>query len=249
MSRPIPNGWHFRQGPVARQFRSPATWFIVATTVISYFVQLYYVFGLDSLAYDRLLAYNAASFERGDWWQIWTYAWLHAEVMPLHIIINLWMIILLGPVLERTIGTLRFVVLYLLAAPASVLAFDLFQNDNTITLVGASGCAFALLAAVSVLYPTRRIGVLLFFILPLRMRLATFTIVICAAEAVMLAFGWLSFIAHAAHLGGAAAGLILALLFRPEENHTAIDPDGTRRQLEAQIGGKPVDVVILPPPR
>jgi len=246
MSNSIPNGWHFRQGPVARQFRSPATWFILATTIGVYFLQLYFVFFLHSGAFDRLFAYNSFSFQHGDWWQIWTYAWLHSEHMPFHILLNVWMIFILGPVLERTIGTMRFIIFYLLAAPLSVLTFDLWHLGENVSLVGASGCAFALLTAVAVQFPHRQVTALILFVFKMRMRLLTLAIVICVIEAVMLWFGWLPFIAHTAHLGGAVVGVALGFLFRPED-HTRINSQDTRRQLEAQIGGRPADAIILPP--
>lgn len=245
-SSQVPQGWHFRQGPRARQFRSPAVWMIIGTIVASYFVQLTYLFFLDSLAFDRTFAYHTITFMQGDWWQIWTYAWLHAEYMPLHILINLWMILILGPSLERTIGTVRFLVLYLLAAPASVLAFEWWHLGQPVSLIGASGCAFALLTATAVQFPHRTVGVLILFLFPVKMRLATFAWILCAVEYAMMVMGWLPFIAHSAHLGGAIAGFALGWYFRPER-YSPLHQEETQRKLKSQIGPSK-SVELLPPP-
>ncbi|WP_370617048.1 rhomboid family intramembrane serine protease [Mumia sp. Pv 4-285] len=77
----------------------------------------------------------------GAYWRLLTSAFLHASV--LHIAFNMYALYLFGPVLERYLGTVRFVAAYLTSAVAASVFVYVLTPPNVPTL-GASGAIFAL---------------------------------------------------------------------------------------------------------
>ena len=75
-------------------------------------------------------------------------------------------------------------------------------------MVGASACAFGLVAAYALMFPERELTLLLFFIIPVHLRAKTLLI----GSAVLALAGFffpkaiMPGVAHAAHLGGMAMG-------------------------------------------
>jgi rhomboid protease GluP len=77
----------------------------------------------------------------GEWWRIFTPVLLHASVM--HILFNMWALWVLGPQIERGVGTMPFVTLYLASAGiGGVFAFHLGGLNDI--AIGASGAIFGL---------------------------------------------------------------------------------------------------------
>jgi membrane associated rhomboid family serine protease len=85
---------------------------------------------------------------QGDWWRLVTSGFIHLGL--LHILFNMWALVTLGGVLERVIGTPRFVAVYaasVLGGSAGVLVVDRITGNPTPS-VGASGGIFGVLAAL-----------------------------------------------------------------------------------------------------
>jgi membrane associated rhomboid family serine protease len=90
---------------------------------------------------------NAVLFGH-QYWRLITALFLHFNV--LHISFNLFALYVLGPSLEKTIGTMRFVVCYLLSglgSTAGVLLLTVFQMTRPAELVGASGSIMGIVGA------------------------------------------------------------------------------------------------------
>ena len=102
------------------------------------------------------LGLNAIPVRNGDWYRLVTSGFTHAGI--LHLALNMWFIWILGQILERAIGSLRFTLLYfaaLLAGSAGALIADPYALT-----VGASGAAFGLLGAMAVGMRQRGMSVL-----------------------------------------------------------------------------------------
>lgn len=80
---------------------------------------------------------------RGQWYRLFTSAFLHAGTM--HLLFNLWALYLFGPPLERRVGGLPFLALYLSSAVAGGTAFLILEPAGR--AVGASGAIFGLFGA------------------------------------------------------------------------------------------------------
>ena len=77
----------------------------------------------------------------GEWWRMFSVVLLHANIT--HILFNMWALYNLGPQIERELGGVRFLALYLsTAAAGSAFAFHL--GDIGDIGVGASGAIFGL---------------------------------------------------------------------------------------------------------
>ncbi|MEV6103333.1 rhomboid family intramembrane serine protease [Streptomyces sp. NPDC051940] len=94
----------------------------------------------------------------GEWYRMITGAFLHAQpgegISVLHILFNMYMLWMLGRVVEQGLGHLRFVVLYVVAAlGGSVVPYIVSPEVFT---YGASGAIFGLIGAYYLM--TRRVG-------------------------------------------------------------------------------------------
>lgn len=86
-----------------------------------------------------------------DYVRLLSSAFLHYG--PLHILLNMYALYIVGPALETVLGRWRFVALYLLGALGGSVAILLFGAVN-VPVVGASGAIFGLFAAALVLSRT-----------------------------------------------------------------------------------------------
>lgn len=116
---------------------SPVTVALIAIAVVFFLLG---GFGFRDVLLDNLAQVNLAVAE-GEWWRIFTAALLHASFS--HILFNMWALWVLGPQIERGVGTGPYLALYLAAAAVGgALAYHLggpFDSG-----VGASGAIFGL---------------------------------------------------------------------------------------------------------
>jgi membrane associated rhomboid family serine protease len=104
---------------------------------------VFYVLGFLGLEDElvRIFAQINPAVEDGEWWRIFTVVLLHGSIT--HIIFNMWALYVLGPQIERGVGTWPFVTLYLASAGVGgVFAFYLGGTNDI--AVGASGAIFGL---------------------------------------------------------------------------------------------------------
>jgi membrane associated rhomboid family serine protease len=108
------------------------------------------VYGVNSTIYEKGFLY-APFVAQGDWWRLMTAAFLHYG--PFHLLLNMIGLYWFGSLLERRIGSGRFVLLYLVSGLAGS-AGALVVSPNSAT-VGASGAIFGILGAGLVLEQQR----------------------------------------------------------------------------------------------
>jgi membrane associated rhomboid family serine protease len=158
---------------------------------------------------EDLYALSAAGMEEGRWWQLITHAFLHGNIW--HLLFNLAALWFAGRVVERVMGTGRFLALYAASAVAGGLAQIFFEGGN-IPLLGASGAVCGVILAFATMFPEAQIVVLLFFVIPLKFRAKYLGWGLVGSSLLFLLTGFEPWIAHAAHLGGCVAGYLLARL-------------------------------------
>jgi membrane associated rhomboid family serine protease len=115
---------------------APATLTFIALAVI---FQLLGGVGLDDELVRRFAQVNQV-VATGEWWRLFTVVLLHGSLT--HILFNMWALWVLGPQIERGVGTWPFVSLYLAAAGVGGAVF--FYLGNQRAAVGASGAIFGL---------------------------------------------------------------------------------------------------------
>ena len=136
---------------------------------------------------------------RGYIWQLVTYMFLHGD--PIHLALNMFIIWMFGTPLERIWGSRRFLRFYIVCGLGGAVFSFIFAYNTGV--IGASGAGYGTLLAYAVLFPYNEVYVLGIF--PMKARML---VIILAALEFLRGIGGGTGIAHFAHLGGMAAGLI-----------------------------------------
>jgi membrane associated rhomboid family serine protease len=154
---------------------------------------------------------------------ILTAMFMHGSIA--HLLGNIWFLWIFGDNLEHAFGRLRYVVFYLLCGVLASMAHVFLNRSGASSLVpclGASGAISGVMGAYLVLYPRRRVTVLLFRVVtqvPAFVAVGIWFLFQVISGLNMLG-GMDSGVAYGAHFGGFAAGAVLAkpfLLGRPRD--------------------------------
>ncbi len=156
----------------------------------------------------RYLALSREGIEQGFVWQLVTYQFMHAGW--LHLLLNSWAIYVFGRELEQLLGARRFLALMfssgIIGGVFQVLTAMVWPHLFGGEVVGASACAFGLVAAFAMIFPERELTMLIFFVIPVRLRAKTLLIGAAVLALMGIIFPWDN-VANAAHLGGMAMGI------------------------------------------
>ena len=130
-------------------------------------------------------------------WRMVTALFVHSPSSFLHILLNMVSLYLFGPIVERLLGRVRYLALYLISGFGGSVAVLLIAPGTPV--VGASGAIFGLLGA--------------FFVIARRLGGNSSQILIVIV--INLGIGFLpgTNIAWQAHLGGLITGAAIALVF------------------------------------
>jgi membrane associated rhomboid family serine protease len=137
-------------------------------------------------------------------WQFVTYAFLHADFF--HILFNMYALWVFGSELESDLGFMPFLRLYLVSGVGAGIFHALVTPHSLVPTIGASGAVSGVMAAYALMYPERELQLLLFFIIPVRMKAKVLAVGLAVLSLALGAAGSPDGIAHFAHLGGMAVG-------------------------------------------
>ncbi len=192
------------------------TWVLVGINVAIYLVEL-----TNSKVVGNFAMVGQIPLYRGgplvgvaehQYYRLITGAFLHSTT-PLHILFNMWALVVVGPSLEQALGRLRFTVVYLMSAlGGSVLIYII--GPPTEVSVGASGAIFGLFGA--------------WFVVARRLRLDARGIVVLIGINLVISFT-IPNIAWQAHVGGLVTGAALtaAYAYAPRSHRTLIQAGAT----------------------
>jgi len=155
---------------------------------------------------------------QGEYWRLFTALFLHGGFT--HLLFNIFALYILGPPLERSIGTLRFAVCYLisgLASSAGVVGLTILGFVQVSQLVGASGCIMGIVGTWAGFLVRHR------HVRQARQRLGNILMIIVIQVAFDLSTPQVSM---AAHLCGLIAGFFLGLILAPRTVAGIDDSDG-----------------------
>lgn len=139
-------------------------------------------------------------------WRLITFQFLHDTHDLLHLVFNMLGIFFLGPTLERSWGSKRFLRFYLLCGLVGGLIYVLANRFGWIGgmyLIGASGGVLGLLVACAILFPH---FVVFLFIFPVPIRFAAILFTILYLLNVIR--GGVNAGGDICHLGGMATGFL-----------------------------------------
>lgn len=132
-----------------------------------------------------------------------THIFLHGSFD--HLFFNMLFFIFFGPVLERRIGSPKFLIIIFFSGIVAGIGWSLTTTNPFVPVVGASGALSGIFATLAVLMP--RMRVYLFFIIPIEIWMVL--ILFAIYDFVMI--GSADMIAHTAHLSGLFFGLLAGL--------------------------------------
>ena len=166
------------------------------------------------------------------WWQVLTHMFMHGGVF--HIFFNMYTLFIFGSVVERIIGSKKFLLFYFIcglgavalhlgvqylqmqsymqgAALGNLVAIQHIQEIKMTPTVGASGAIYGVLMGFAMLFPESRITLIF---PPVTLSAKWMVIVFVAVELLTGITGTASGIAHFAHLGGMLIGWLMILQWR-----------------------------------
>jgi membrane associated rhomboid family serine protease len=174
------------------------TWSIIALCVVVYILQI-----LPNSTVTQTLLYYPP-FTYAEPWRMITALFVHSQNSPFHLLFNMYSLFVFGPILERLLGRLRFLALYLVSGFGGSVAVLLLAPGTAV--VGASGAIFGLLGA--------------FFVIQRRLGGNNVQLIIVIGLNLVIGFV-IPGIAWQAHLGGLIAGAAVAFVFlrtrRPDQ--------------------------------
>ncbi len=169
--------------------------------------------------FRALLQYSTNQFLKLEFWRLIGFQFLHANTT--HILFNMMGLYFFGPMVEKYLGSKRYLAFYLLCGIFGALMYTLLNiagwvtsdvmnitvpgvliTDSHTPLVGASAGVFGVLMAGAFLAPNAR--VLVFFFLPMPLRVLAYGLVVMSLFTVLTSGENAG--GEAGHLGGAIAG-------------------------------------------
>ena len=166
------------------------------------------------------------------WFKIWqpiTYMFMHGGFW--HLFFNMYSLLMFGMVVERQLGTKRFLIFYFVTGLGAALlhtgvqALEVqhyiasgtaesqiaYTNLLRTPVLGASGAIYGILVAFAMLYPDARMTLIF---PPITLDAKWWVTIFIVIELVTGITGTQMGVAHFAHLGGALFGFLLILYWR-----------------------------------
>lgn len=171
---------------------------------------------------EMLLEYGALQpvlVVEGEPWRLLAHAFLHGGIV--HLGFNTLALVWFGPVLERSLGSIKFSLLYVVSALGGALAVCLVQ-DPRMLVVGGSGALFGMMGAAVAM--NMRAGRHLLSFLQFHGPRQLIGLIVFNLVLGML----IPVISNTAHVGGLLAGFVLVFCFL-DRGRTR--PDGVSRAI------------------
>ena len=166
------------------------------------------------------------------WWQVITHMFMHGGFF--HIFFNMYTLFIFGSVVERIIGSKKFLLFYFIcglgavalhlgvqylqmqsymqgAALGNLVAIQHIQEIKITPTVGASGAIYGVLMGYAMLFPQSRMTLLF---PPITLSAKWMVLAFVAIELLTGITGTAAGIAHFAHLGGMLIGWLIILQWR-----------------------------------
>ncbi|HVF52896.1 MAG TPA: rhomboid family intramembrane serine protease [Actinomycetota bacterium] len=181
----------------AARANAPAVVAIIVVNVVIFIAQL------GSAGVTNRFAAFAPAIQNGEYYRLITAMFLHSPSFILHILFNMYILYAYGQNVEQAFGTLRFIVMYLVAGFMGSVASYAFGSCNAAS-VGASGAIFGVVGILVIYAYNRRTSAIMSQYLR--------GIMIFIGINMVISFG-LPNIDYLAHIGGLLAGMALGLGF------------------------------------
>ena len=162
---------------------------------------------------------NACEYKNIGQLGIFTSMFLHGSWF--HLLGNLLFLWVFGGNVEDAMGTVRFIIFYLLSGILAAF-FQIYSDPSSlIPMIGASGAIGGIMGAYLILYPKVRVHLFVFFIIPFPIKVPAFAM-LGYWFGLQLISGLIDTsstggVAFWAHVGGFVSGIIFGYLFKDDE--------------------------------
>jgi membrane associated rhomboid family serine protease len=166
------------------------------------------VFLLDVVSGGELTQRGAESTylisDKGEWYRLFTAMFLHDRSFLLHILFNGFALWQFGPMIERSLGSVRYLLLYLVSGLLGSALYFALTDPFDPPAVGASGAIFGLFGAYLALAYNRR---------HTRLGRAQYQSALALLGLNLALPLFVARIAWQAHVGGLIGGILIAVVF------------------------------------
>jgi membrane associated rhomboid family serine protease len=188
--------------------------------------------GRDLLSMEDVFALHHFQSEHYHFWQFITYMFLHSSQSFFHILFNMFALWMFGSTLENLWGAGRFLVFYLACGlgagivQAAALGYDIAQYNalfeagqlgaeelyilTNVPTLGASGAVMGIFAAFAYTFPNSQ---MLILPIPFPVKAKWALLGLAVLDLIGGVSSQSTGIAHFAHLGGAAVGIIIVIIW------------------------------------
>lgn len=207
------------------------TWSLIAINILVFLYQLSLQAGSEEALYSFVRVMGVVPYEitRGVdipppnptsiYFSLFTSMFVHGGWV--HLLGNMWYLFLFGNNVEDSMGSVRFLVFYLMCGLAAAGAQIATAWTSRTPLIGASGAIAGVLGAYLVLFPRARVDTLVFlgyFVrlvqIPALYVLGFWIVIQLFSGLASLGMPAVGGVAWFAHIGGFLAGLALVYFFR-----------------------------------
>ncbi len=153
--------------------------------------------------YEKLLWLNPLLITHRPWTLV-TSIFLHGS--PMHFLVNMFVFFFFAPVLERKVGSTKFLLIFFLVGIVAGIGWCLTSDTSAL---GASGAIYGILGALVILMPKMKV-----YVFPLPVPIDIWIVVIFFAlffDVMPAIMGSPDGIAHTAHLSGLLFGLFAGM--------------------------------------
>jgi membrane associated rhomboid family serine protease len=203
------------EGAQKPRWRLSITVVLVVLNIVAYVFQETV---LPHLLDEKYVELSLWGMVHGYFWQLLSYQFMHAN-WP-HLLLNCWGLFVFGRAVEWAVGKTRFLTVYFLSGVfgglLQVMACFLWPAYYQGGTVGASAGLFGIIATFAMLFPEEPLLMLLFFVIPAKMRAQTLLAFLLVMTGLGISYPR-SFlggnVAHFAHLGGILTGLAFSRFY------------------------------------
>jgi len=203
--------------------RSVVTLLIFAS-VLAFFAEIFTEAAAPGFI-RQWLCLSAAGIRNGCYWQFLTYLFIHGgpgytsatgvlhpfspPIGLVHLLLNMMTLYFVGREVEAIAGPRHLLAMYLLGGIVGGLA-QLLAFPGGPGVTGASAGVCAVILAFTTILPEFEVTLLLFFVVPIRLRARYVGWLVVGGAIAMASFHFMPDVAHVAHLGGCLVGWIYA---------------------------------------
>jgi len=185
---------------VNKNFPMMTFMFVILLIVVHIFIA-----GVNEMSFENLIKFSA-SLKSFTFFSIFTSIFTHLNL--LHLVVNIITLVMFGLILEKKIGSLKFLIIFLISGFLGNLS-QVFLGSNDFT-IGASGAIFGVMGAVMIIQPLLKMRIFGMFDAPIILVLGFFFLL---NTLINIMFGKVVITGDISHIIGLFVGILIMILY------------------------------------